>query len=223
MEREVIATSDGVSTLFIPKWNETYHSKHGVMSEAKHVFIKNGLDKINSTEATLLEIGFGTGFNALLTFFESLESRKKINYYGVEKFILNWELVESLQYENHFNDKQTAKEVLKALHNQDKVFFEKNFPHFRFTLINEDFFQLKEVEIPSVDLIYFDAFGARVQPELWEEELFEIIHSKMKKNGLLTTYSSKGSARRALEKVGFKVEKLAGPIGKREMINAWKI
>lgn len=93
-------------------------------------------------------------------------------------------------------------------------------PNFLLTKIETDFFKLKEIDLPPIHLVYYDCFGARVQPDLWEKPLFEIVKNKMQKEGLLTTYSSKGSVRRILQELGFQVEKLEGPKGKREMLNA---
>lgn len=222
MNREIYTTSDGIPTLHIPSWNESYHSKHGVLTEASHVFIQNGLLKLEKQQLNVLEIGFGTGFNALLTFFENQKLGKYIRYFGIEKFPLKLDELEKLNYQHFFPDTELAKEVWYAMHTNDENYFKENYQNFNFKLIKLDFFDLKSIDLPAIDLVYFDAFGARVQPELWENNLFEIIYDKMNKNGLLTTYSSKGSARRAMQSVGFKVHKLQGPNGKREMVNAFK-
>lgn len=223
MNREILTTSDGIPTLHIPAWNESYHSKHGVLMEASHVFIQNGLLKTNKKQINILEIGFGTGFNALLTFFENQKLEKSINYFGIEKFPLQLHEIKQLNYSDYFSNSQLAKKVWFAMHTNDEKYFKEYHQNFNFKMLQVDFFDLKNMTLPPIDLVYFDAFGARVQPELWTESLFEIIYNKMNINSLLTTYSSKGSARRAMQAVGFEVQKLQGPNGKREMVNAFKI
>lgn len=223
MERQLINTSDGSKTLLINGLEETYHSKHGALQEAKHVFIKNGFNLINDYEINILELGFGTGLNVLVTFDEYLRNNKnhKINYFGVEKYPVFYQEVLELSYSELFPSKK-LKDLSTEIHQTE---WEISIPldsDFMLKKVKDDFFNIKTMDLPEIDLVYFDCFGARVQPDLWEKELFEIVASKMKSGGLLTTYSSKGSVRRALTELGFNVEKKQGPPGKREMINAWK-
>lgn len=225
MEREVKITSDNSKTLYIKDLDECYHSHHGALQEAKHVFIKNGLNRLNICELNILELGFGTGLNVLVTIDEFLKSEKieKINYFTIEKYPISESEIEAIDHYNLFDDKkQELKKYFNKIHScnwNEKVSVLENF-HFR--KFNIDFFEISSLNIPPIDLVYFDCFGARVQPDLWEKPLFEIITNKMNHNCLLTTYSSKGSVRRVLQDLNFKVEKLEGPKGKREMINAWK-
>ncbi|GGG65313.1 tRNA (5-methylaminomethyl-2-thiouridine)(34)-methyltransferase MnmD [Epilithonimonas arachidiradicis] len=223
MKRELISTSDGSKTLLINGLEETYHSKHGALQEAVHVFIKNGLNLLNDYEINILELGFGTGLNVLVTFDEYLRNDKnhKINYFGVEKYPIFLQEAAELSYSELFPD-PIIKNLSLEIHKKE---WEKSLEldvNFHLKKIKEDFFKIKDISLPPIDLVYFDCFGARVQPDLWEKELFEIVASKMKTGGLLTTYSSKGSVRRILIELGFEVEKKQGPPGKREMINAWK-
>jgi len=223
LKRQLISTKDGSKTLIINDLEETYHSKHGALQEANHVFIKNGLNLINDYEINILELGFGTGLNVLVTIDEYLRNIKKhkINYFGVEKYPIFLEEASQLSYSELFSD-NFVKDLSLKIHRLDWEISNDLTSDFSLTKLKKDFFDIKNTDLPLIDLVYFDCFGARVQPDLWEIELFEIVASKMKSGGLLTTYSSKGSVRRNLIELGFEVEKKQGPPGKREMINAWK-
>ncbi|WP_379963538.1 tRNA (5-methylaminomethyl-2-thiouridine)(34)-methyltransferase MnmD [Epilithonimonas sp. UC225_85] len=223
MKRELISTKDGSKTLLINDLEETYHSKHGALQEAIHVFINNGLNLINNYEINILELGFGTGLNVLVTIDEYLRNDKnhKINYFGVEKYPIFLHEASELAYSELFLN-EFLKDLALKIHELEWETPNKLTTDFSLTKLKKDFFEIKNTDLPPIDLVYFDCFGARVQPDLWEMELFEIVASKMKTGGLLTTYSSKGSVRRNLIELGFEVEKKQGPPGKREMINAWK-
>lgn len=230
LERKIIPTEDGSATIFIPEWNESYHSKHGAIQEAYHVFIRNGLDFFrDKNEISILEIGLGTGLNALITLVETSAENQKIKYTGIEKYPVSKKEISLLNYPaslKEFNPKikfqipeiqQFYDELMKA---EWEGFMEIK-SNFKLKKIQADFldFDFPENEF---NLVYFDAFGARVQPELWTEELFEKIYKSMKMEAVFTTYSAKGSVRRALQSVGLKVEKRPGPPGKREMLIAKK-
>lgn len=223
MERRIIKTDDGSVTIHLPEWNEQYHSKHGAVQEARHVFLKMGLHHFleanNSTELSILEIGFGTGLNAFLTLLEAESLNIHINYTGVEAYPVPPEEVKLLNYPEASQAEEKAALFLK-LH---EVAWKKS------SSISNNF-SLKKMEMKFheindnrlYDLIYFDAFGARVQPELWTEEIFNIMFKALKRNGVLVTYAAKGSVRRAMIASGFEVQKLPGPPGKREMLRAVK-
>jgi len=223
LKRELVSTSDGSKTLLINYLEETYHSKHGALQEANHVFIKNGLNLTDSCEINILELGFGTGLNVLVTFDAYLRNNKKpkINYFGIEKYPIFFHEATELSYFELFPNK-IVKDLSLKIHETEWEKLVELDSNFHLKKIKDDFFNIKNMDLPEIDLVYFDCFGARVQPDLWEIELFEIVASKMKTGGLLTTYSSKGSVRRALLELGFEVEKKQGPPGKREMINARK-
>jgi len=203
---------------------ETYHSKNGALQEAKHVFIKNGIKKLKKKEINILELGFGTGLNVLVTFNECLESNiyENINYFSIEKYPIELDEVKELKYDELFENK-CVKKAFNKIHSLAWDKLEKINSKFHLKKIKSDFFELKNIKLPPIDLVYFDCFGSRVQPDLWEEDFLKIVTDKMLSGGLFTTYSSKGSVRRILRYLDFEVEKLNGPIGKREMINAWKI
>ncbi len=224
LDREIRTTNDGSKTLFISELNENYHSHHGALQEAEHVFIKNGLNLINDYEINILELGFGTGLNVLVTINEYLKTDKNhiINYYTLEKYPINDHEIESLAYFDHF-DNIELKNIYRKIHQTDWEKSVEITKGFNLKKIQCDFFDLKNIELPDISLVYYDCFGARVQPDLWEKPLFEMVADKMKINGLLTTYSSKGSVRRILKELNFDVQKKQGPPGKREMINAIKL
>jgi len=227
LERKIITTSDGSKTIHLPEWDEQYHSKHGAIQEANHVFIKHGLhhychpeaDSKSNKSISILEIGFGTGLNAFITFLESKKLNLKINYVGVEAFPVSMDEVSELDYPLQLSVKDEATNFNK-LH---EVSWEESYiisEEFELIKRKQDFSKISDLD--SFQLIYFDAFGARVQPELWTETIFQIMYNALKLNGVLVTYSAKGSVRRAMQSVGFTVERLPGPPGKREMLRATK-
>ncbi len=236
MNRKIITTADGSKTIQIEDWNEQYHSIHGAIQEANHVFIKHGLffyferchlersrKVVSVTEKyleniSILEIGFGTGLNAFITCLEAGKNDVKINYVGVEAYPVSMQEIEQLNYAELISDKNAG--TFTKLHTiqwEEPVELTSNF-----TLTKRQQFFLQIDDVNYFNLIYFDAFGARVQPELWTESIFKIMYKALKPNGVLVTYSAKGSVRRAMQAVGFIVERLEGPLGKREMLRATK-
>lgn len=220
MKRKVIITSDGSKTIHIAEWDESYHSKHGAIQEANHVFLNMGLHHlINSkdfNEINILEMGFGTGLNALLTAIEAQKNKIKVNYKGIEAYPVPKDELILLNY----SKTEVEKKLFKKIH---EVSWEKEnqlSAYFNLTKRQSYFQDIDEKS--KFNLIYFDAFGARVQPELWTEQIFKLMFIALEKKGILVTYSAKGSVRRAMRSVGFKVEKLPGPPGKREMLRATK-
>jgi len=230
MKREIIITADGSSTIHIPEWDEQYHSKHGAIQEAYHVFIKHGLCHFISSEGvsesyktvsevSILEIGFGTGLNTFITLLETEKLKSNIDYTGVEGYPVLADEINALNYTQMLNAGNRA-ELFKTIHNVS--WEEKHKICDGFTLIKRKQFFSEIDDTEAYNIIYFDAFGARVQPELWTESIFKIMYKALKTNGVLVTYSAKGSVRRAMQAVGFTVERLPGPPGKREMLRACK-
>lgn len=228
MKRELITTADGSHSLYVRDLDEHYHSIHGAIQESKHVFIETGLKHIvskNFKEINILEIGFGTGLNALLTLMEAEKLNIKINYTSLEAYPLNIELTGVLNYVELLSRSENADEVnLKTifdkLHSSDwkkEIQFSKNFS------LNKLQNTLQEIKFnKTFDLIYFDAFGPRVQPEMWTEEVFSKIFEATGPQGCLVTYCAKGEVKRTLKKVGYTVESLPGPPRKREMVRGTK-
>ncbi len=219
MKREIIITSDGSTSINLPELNEQYHSKKGAIQEAYHVFIRMGLD-LFSDNVSVLEIGFGTGLNAFITFLESERRKLKVDYVGVEAYPILTEEISGLNYVNQLNAEKFSEDFLN-FHTSDWETKQSISDQFFLTKRKQFFKDITDEN--SYDLIYYDAFGSRVQPELWGEEIFSIMYKALKDKGVLVTYAAKGSARRAMEAVGFKVERLAGPPGKREMLRARKL
>ncbi len=222
MKREILNTGDGSTTIHLPEWNEQYHSKHGAIQEAVHVFINMGLKKVLEThprDISILEIGFGTGLNALVTWKEVKDKKVQINYTGVEAYPVSFQEVEKLNFAALLED-PLAGEIFKLLHTLEWERTAQVTPAFSLLKQKKFFADIKDAN--HHDLIYFDAFGARVQPELWTEEIFELMFRALKPGGVLVTYAAKGSVRRAMQTVGFTVERLPGPPGKREMLRATK-
>ena len=219
MKREILITQDGSTTIHLPDWNENYHSKHGAIQEAKHVFIKNGLSLFENRNVSILEIGFGTGLNAFITFLEAKKLNQKIDYYGVEAYPVIAEEVLQMNYVASLNA-ENQEAVFKKMHESDwekKIILDD---HFCLTKRKQFFNEI--VDEDKYDLIYFDAFGYRVQPELWSTEIFQKMYNSLKSNSYLVTYAARGVVKRSLTEVGFTVEKLEGPPGKREMFRAFK-
>ena len=215
-------TSDGSKTIYLKELNEQYHSIHGAYQESKHVYIESGLKTFlnlypNKSHISIMEVGFGTGLNAYLTAIESIKSSQNISYYGIEAHPVKSSEIKALAYEKFIGSYSS---VFHKIH--DCVWGKK-------CKISSTFYMIKKLDFFSnisyndlFDIIYFDAFGPRVQPELWNTSILKIMYNALKSKGILTTYCSKGSVRRNMEAIGFKVERLPGPKGKREMLRATK-
>jgi tRNA U34 5-methylaminomethyl-2-thiouridine-forming methyltransferase MnmC len=222
LKRKIITTADGSKTIHIEDWNEQYHSKHGAIQEAQHVFIKEGLQHYSannkSTSVDILEIGFGTGLNAFLTLLEADNIKSKINYVGVEAYPVSMYDINQLNYVELISAENET--VFNKLHT---VSWEKEHEitsNFKLQKRQQFFSEIKDNN--AFDLIYFDAFGARVQPELWSKSIFETMYKALKPNGVLVTYSAIGEVKRNMKALGFMVERLKGPPGKRHMLRATK-
>lgn len=220
MKHEIIITQDGSSSIYIPELDETYHSKFGAIQEAKHVFIKNGLDLFeDGAEVSILEIGFGTGLNALITLLEAEKRNLKVNYVGVEAYPIPLEEIEQLNYVEQLEspEKKVDFEKIHAINWEEEIVVN---PNFTLTKRKQLFTDITDEN--TFDLIYFDAFGFTVQPELWNEEIFEIMYKSLKNVGILTTYACRTSIKKAMQHAGFQTLKLPGAPGKREMLRALK-
>ncbi len=222
--RKLIKTGDGSHTLFLPELNEHYHSVHGALPESLHVFIREGFDLVMQTRKkaalNILEVGLGTGLNALLTLMRSTEADCRISYLALEPYPLTSAEVEALNFYELMGGEMPEK-AFSRMH--ELPFFQKEtlFPEFVFEKWSH---KVHEAPLLSetFDLVYFDAFGPQVQPELWTEKVFSKMFAAMKKGAMLVTYSAKGSVKRALRSSGFCLEHPAGPKGKREMTRAVK-
>ena len=218
----IIETDDGSSSFYNEELDETYHSKHGAIQEANYVFLKMGLEDMldNYAHIDLLEIGFGTGLNAWLTAKKILERNTSITYVGIEAFPIDKVSLKLLNYDQ-FSENSNEKELFKEIHAVDWELENKVRDNFTLIKYNKDF---KDLDFKNqFDLIYFDAFGPRIQPELWTLTIFNKMYRALRVNGKLVTYSCKGDVRRAMIEAGFTVKKVPGPPGKREMLRARKV
>ena len=220
MKREIIKTLDGSTTIFLNDWDECYHSKHGAIQEAYHVFIKSGFELFENQDVSILEIGFGTGLNAFITFLESYKTNQKIDYVGVEAYPVLFEEAIQMNYVSELNadDKNVFFEKMHQTNWEEKHIIDNNF-----SLTKRKQFFNDIVDVETFDLIYFDAFGYRVQPECWSTSVFQKMYNALKPNGVLVTYAARGVVKRSMIEVGFTVEKLPGAPGKREMFRARKL
>lgn len=221
-DRIRLQTGDGSHSLFVPSLNETYHSRHGALQESRHVFIEMGLRRVaaaHSSKIRILEIGFGTGLNALLTALETENASLQVEYWSIEAYPLATIDLDGLNYAALIGT-ENAEATWDAIHSA--TWGEMTAIHSNFSL-HKIHGRLETTELPGqVDLIYFDAFAPEKQPELWTTEIFQMMHDHLASGGLLTTYCAKGVVRRTMEAVGLKVSRVKGPPGKREMILAMR-
>jgi len=218
MQRNLILTSDGSHSISVPDMNVTYHSIHGAIRESMHVFIEAGLRSdhlVKSDQCSILEVGFGTGLNALLTAIEAEKTRNSIYYVALEPFPLDEEQVQSLNYCQWLGRKNLQNDFIR-MHQCE---WNRGLAVTEYLLMHKSNHTLQSFDHKTkFDLIYFDAFAPNVQPELWTKEIFEKMFALLEPEGVLVTYCSKGDVRRAMQAAGFIVEKLPGPKGKREIV-----
>jgi tRNA U34 5-methylaminomethyl-2-thiouridine-forming methyltransferase MnmC len=218
MSNKLVTTSDGSHTLFVPALNEHFHSVKGAVQESMIVYIKNGYDFCKSNPLNILEIGFGTGLNTLLTLMRSSSEKRPVNYTSIEKYPLEKDIIALLNHAQFAGEKGAALSDLIHLADWDvPVRLTENFI---LSKVRSDF--IKDMISGRFDLIYFDAFGPDKQPEMWSESLFRKLSEVTAPGGVFVTYSAKGTVRRALKSCGFEVSLLPGPPGKREVIRAIK-
>lgn len=219
---EPVKTADGSLTLYVPGLNEHYHSTHGALNESQHVYIRHGLMEFAhcTNPLEILEVGFGTGLNALLTYRAMVKGiHTEISYHALEPFPLSSDLIEVLATSD-ICEGEEEQQFFRNIHEAEPNGERR---------LNTSFFlrrytqKLQEFETEQkFDLIYFDAFAPRVQPELWEEAVFRKLYHLMKPGGILITYCAQGKFKRALVAAGFQVESLPGPAGKREITRGRK-
>jgi tRNA U34 5-methylaminomethyl-2-thiouridine-forming methyltransferase MnmC len=221
MKRELRETADGSMTIYLPEMDEHYHSYHGALQEAKHVFIENGIQRFPKKDTiTVFELGLGTGLNALLTAIWAERNQQKVAYFGLEAFPVETEMNFAMKYDSLITDYQSndlfSKIVLAPWEAKTEIsaYFQlcKCQSKIQSLLIEQKF-----------DIIYFDAFGPRAQEEMWDFEILQKTTSMLNLDGLFVTYCAKGQLKRDLKTLGLKVETLPGPPGKREMTIAWNI
>jgi len=213
----LIKTKDGSSSLYSHHFNDSYHSQHGAIQESTYVFIKEGLDLVarKNTSINILELGFGTGLNLLLTLQYQRDKAFVLRYESWEAYPIPSDLIAELNYGDLLDSNE-----LNFIHNLSWNEEHQIAPQFTFLKRLQHFEEIASVD--TFDLIYHDAFAPTKQPHLWQQPFLEQIARAAKKDAVLVTYCSQGAFRRTLEAVGFLVEKLPGPPGKREMVRAVK-
>ncbi len=211
---KVIKTKDGTNTIFDENFNESLHSSFGALTESQYIFIEQGFLSTNQSEINILEIGFGTGLNASLTLLENQKQEKFINYYGIEKFPPPPEILQQFYAKFPKNVQDTARLISSAKWN------EKTCINSNFSIHKKQGDFLTDLPDLSFDAVYFDPFSPEKHPEAWTKEFLSQIYDRMKPNGILVTYSSKGIVKQSLRAVGFTVKRLPGPPGKRHILKA---
>jgi tRNA U34 5-methylaminomethyl-2-thiouridine-forming methyltransferase MnmC len=221
MKRQIILTADGSHTIAVPDMNVMYHSRYGAIGESIHVFIEAGLQYLVNRSGTqpinLFEMGFGTGLNAFLTAIEAEKLKRKIHYTVVEQYPITVGEASGLNYSERLHHEELFTILHQCPWNEDVVI--------------SNWFTLRKVQADLVrfstnqlfHLIYYDAFAPAAQPGLWTNEVFQKLYNLLLPGGVLVTYCARGAVRRAMIATGFKVTKLPGPKGKREMLRAEKV
>lgn len=211
---QIRKTDDGSETLWSEQYKETYHSTFGAITESEHVFIEAGFNMVNANSVHIFEMGFGTGLNALLTCLAARKLNKHIVYHAIELHPVSLDIVSGL------NAPMDSQDMFRKLHESE----------WNKEIALTSMFHLKKIRCSLQDwqpdstynLVYYDAFSPETQPELWTKEIFDKIYQMLNLGGILTTYCAKGYVRRNLVAAGFKVERLPGPPGKREMLRGRK-
>lgn len=219
MERTIIETADGSKTIYLADLDETYHSSHGALQEARHVFIQHGFHFVEGDELVVFEMGFGTGLNALLTRKEAEETGRAIHYLGIEAYPVEEAIWKEMDYPDLLGENwQGAYQELHTATWGQAVPLSETFTLHKL----HEKIEVYEPQPEQVDLIYFDAFGPRAQGDMWTPSVLEKMYRMLRPGGVLVTYCAMGQFKRDLKALGFHVEALPGPPGKREMTRAIK-
>ena len=213
-------TEDGSQTIYLPEMDEHYHSLHGAIQESLYIYIEQGLLKTNKNELSVLEIGFGTGLNTFLTYCYAQKNNLSVKYCTLEKFPLNEVEFSQLNYPNNIFPEYSF--IFNEIHEVEwnkKIDISENF---QLEKIQADLLTFQFENIPQYDLVYYDAFAPGKQPEMWTKHILHKVAAAVKPDGILVTYCAKGSVRRALSEAGFTMERIPGPIGKKEILRGKK-
>lgn len=216
IDHQIIVSADGSHTIYLPLLDETYHSSHGAIAESRYVYLLHGLQTIGLKHIKVLEIGFGTGLNALLTYQYAQAHNISIDYETLEPHRLAEEIFSQLNYGSILGDQSIFRDMHHAAANA-KIQLSPNFNIcIRPTTIQE--FETSQ----NYDIIYFDAFAPSKQPEMWDLEIFRKLFLCLNVGGILMSYSACGQLKRNLKTGGFVVETLIGPPPKKQMTRAKK-
>lgn len=232
LKRETIISADGSSTIMLTELNESYHSVNGALAESRHIFIENGLNLIikressfntlNRSNISILEAGFGTGLNCLLTIIEALKNPNIIFHYtAIELYPITEQELSTLNYVSVIGEEYLS--LFSKIHKGPWGETTEILPNFTLCKQKTDIGELKNPDLgTNPDVVYFDAFSPNIQPELWRREIFFGIYSIMNPESVLVTYSSRGTVKSALRESGFQVKRVKGPAGKRHITIALK-
>ena len=222
MALKIISTSDGSHSIYNDEIHETYHSVHGSINESNHVYINSGLkyflDQEKKKKVAVLEIGFGTGLNFLLLNNYINKTEKKVYYYTIEPYPLPEEILKKLNHVSILGNK--TKDIFKTIHKSE----EKNIRIGENIIFKKSRVCLEEISLEknSFDIIFFDAFAPSKQPDMWSLQNLSKVYGSMKKNAVLVTYCSSSKFKKSLTDIGYDIEVLSGPVGKKEMVRATK-
>lgn len=220
MDKEFVITEDGSHTIYLPEMDEHYHSTHGAIQESLHIYINQGLLQVAKQKISILEIGFGTGLNAYLTYAYAENKKLKINYFSIEKFPLGETDYLKLNYPQNIFPEYSA--VFEKIHRSEWNMIVEISPEFSLQKVHADLLSFEFNQLPQFDLVYYDAFAPGKQPEMWTDEIIQKVSDCVKKDGILVTYCAKGSVRRAFSAAGFQMERIPGPTGKKEILRGKK-
>ena len=220
----MITTDDGSHSLFVPALNESYHSFHGAYREAIHVFMLYGLEvwaarNFGKKPIRIFEVGFGTGLNAWLTLVWAEQNEVPVLYHTNDPFPIEEEIYKQLNYTEQDHSIWHYHNYFNKIHRAAWDTGDAISPYFN---MKKEKTTLEEVVLYNADLIFFDAFSPKKQPELWELPLLEKVAASMNPNAVFLTYCASGKLKRDLKSLGFIVDDVPGPPGKKEMTRAWK-
>lgn len=220
MQKEFQITDDGSHTIYLPELDEHYHSTHGAIQESVHIYISQGLLQTSCNPISILEIGFGTGLNAYLTYCYAQKMNISVDYCCLEKYPLIESEFSQLNYPKSVFPENA--EIFEQMHRAGWELIQKISPSFRLQKLHTDLLTYQFEATPIYDLVYYDAFAPGKQPEMWTEEVLQKVAASVKVGGIITTYCAKGTVRRAFSAAGFQMERIPGPIGKKEILRGKK-
>ena len=220
MEKVFMITEDGSQTIYLPEMDEHYHSVHGAIQESMHIYIEQGLLQTTKKELSVLEIGFGTGLNAYLTYCLAQRENMQVHYCSLEKYPLSEQEFSLLNYPDNIFSEHSF--IFYQMHQAQ---WNKNVPigeNFTLEKWHADLLTFNFNEVAQFDLVYYDAFAPVKQPEMWADSILHKVAATVKPGGILVTYCAKGAVRRALTEAGFTMERIPGPKGKKEILRGKK-
>jgi tRNA U34 5-methylaminomethyl-2-thiouridine-forming methyltransferase MnmC len=220
MKKEFIITEDGSHTIYLPEMDEHYHSVHGAIQESVHIYIGQGLLQTTKNEISVLEIGFGTGLNAYLTYCFAKERNISVNYLSLEKYPLTEPEYLQLNYPDSIFSENSL--VFEQMHRAEWDLNQEISSSFWLKKVKADLLSYQFNPEPQFDLVYYDAFAPGKQPEMWTDEVLHKVAKSVKDGGILVTYCAKGTVRRAFSAAGFFMERMPGPTGKKEILRGRK-